>query len=285
MRGKTETWTIRRIMQWMQSDFAAKGIDSARLDAELLLADALGLERIQLYLDLERPLRDAELAEVKDRVRRRREREPVAYILGERGFWGRLFDVGPAVLIPRPDTETLVERALEILEPGHRVLDLCTGSGCIAVTLAAERELAVEATDVSAQALEIARKNATKHEVEVRFHEGDLFAGAEGVFDLITANPPYVTQAELGTLEDDVARFEPELALVSGESGFELIERIASRVFEHLAPGGTLLMEVGEGQAGRTSTLFRDAGLVDVRTHLDLAKIERVVEGRKPDAT
>ena len=285
MQGKTEVWTIRRVMQWMESDFAAKGIDSARLDAELLLADALGIERIQLYLDLERPLRDGELGEVKERVRRRREREPVAYILGERGFWGRMFEVGPAVLIPRPDTETLIERALELLEPGDRVLDLCTGSGCIAVTLAAEREVEVHATDISKDALEIARKNADKHAVRVTFHAGDLFASAEGTFALITANPPYVTRAELATLEADVARFEPELALVGGETGFELIERIASEVVARLEPGGALLMEVGEGQAARAGELLARAGLVEVRTHRDLGKIERVVEGRKPDAT
>lgn len=285
MRGKTEVWTIRRVMQWMQSDFAAKGIDSARLDAEILLADALGLERIQLYLDLERPLREGELLDVKERVRRRREREPVAYILGERGFWGRSFEVGPAVLIPRPDTETLVERALEILRPGDRVLDLCTGSGCIAVTLAAEREVSVSATDISPEALEIARKNAAKHEVEIDFRQGDLFADLEGTFQLITANPPYVTRAEMATLDDDVARFEPELALVGGETGYELIERIVEQVVDRLGSEGFHLMEVGEGQAARTCELFTRAGLVDVRTHRDLGKVERVVEGRKPDLT
>ncbi len=282
MQPKTEVWTIRRVMQWMEGDFAAKGIDTARLDAELLLADALGIERIQLYLDLERPLRDGELKDVKERVRRRRDREPVAYILGERGFWGRMFEVGPAVLIPRPDTETLIERALKVVEAGTRVLDLCTGSGCIAVTLAAERpELEVHATDLSPDALEIARKNAAKHEVEVAFYEGDLFADAPGSFGLITANPPYVTQAELSTLDDDVAKYEPTLALVSGETGFELIEKIVDQVGPRLDAGGRLLMEVGDGQAEQVATLFEQAGLVDVQTHRDLGKIERVVEGTK----
>lgn len=282
MQPKTEVWTIRRVMQWMEGDFAAKGIDTARLDAELLLADALGIERIQLYLDLERPLRDGELKDVKERVRRRRDREPVAYILGERGFWGRMFEVGPAVLIPRPDTETLIERALKVVKPATRVLDLCTGSGCIAITLAAERpELEVHATDLSPDALEIARKNAAKHEVEVAFYEGDLFADAPGSFGLITANPPYVTQAELSTLDDDVAKYEPTLALVSGETGFELIEKIVDQVGPRLETAGRLLMEVGDGQAEQVATLFEQAGLVDVQTHRDLGKIERVVEGTK----
>ncbi len=276
-------WTVRRVLAWMASDFEGKGIESARLDAEVLLAHALQIERIALYLNLDRPLSKAELAAARQRVERRRTREPVAYILGRRDFWGRTFAVSPAVLIPRPDTETLVERALAIVQEDQapRVLDLCTGSGCIAVTIAAERPNAVvHATDISPEALAIAARNAASHEVQVRFHAGDLYADAPEAA-LITANPPYIRHDELATLEADVAEHEPHLALDGGEDGLVLVRRVLGGLDAHLTMGGTLLMEVGAGQAGSVANLFRDAGLCDVQTHSDLGGIERVVEGRR----
>lgn len=282
------TWTIARMLRWMQDDFASRGIDNPRLDAELLLAHALGVERIRLYLDLERPLTADELDAVRGLVKRRRAREPVAYILGHRDFWGRRFKVTPAVLIPRPDTETLVEQALERLGEDHGadVIDLCTGSGCVAISLACERPgLRVTATDLSAEALAVARENAAALGAEVRFAQGDLFADEVGPFDLVTANPPYVREGELGALQPEVAEHEPTLALVAGPTGLEIYERLVPAAFERLRPGGHLLLEVGAGQAAAVGSLLTRAGFAEVVAHRDLGGHERVVAGRRPNKT
>ncbi|MEM9069247.1 MAG: peptide chain release factor N(5)-glutamine methyltransferase [Myxococcota bacterium] len=279
-----EAWTVRRMLAWMEQDFAAKGLDSPRLDAEVLLALALQVERIRLYLDLDRPLNETERNAVRGFVQRRRGREPVAYIRGWREFWGRRFRVTPDVLIPRPDTETLVEAALaRIPEDGvGPVMDLCTGSGCVVVALAAERpQLEVVASDISASALAIATENAASNEVQVRFVEGDLFASEPGPFALITANPPYIGEGELADLDADVAEHEPHLALVGGASGLELVTRLIPEAHARLQPGGWLLMEIGIDQANAVSALFEDAGFVEVSTVRDLGNIERVVLGRR----
>jgi release factor glutamine methyltransferase len=284
LRAVPESWTVRGVLEWMAKDFAARGMDSPRLDAELLVADALGIDRVRLYMDLHRPLVAGELVAVRARVARRRAREPVAYILGRREFYGRSFEVGPAVLVPRPETETLVERALELLpaEGEGRVLDLCTGSGAIAVTLAAARPvLRVDATDVSEQALEVARRNAARLGVaeRVRFHRGDLFeplpAGRR--YDLVVANPPYVPDRVVATLQPEVAEHEPRIALAGGDDGLDVVRRIVAGASDRLVPGGRLLFEIGAGQAGAVRELL-EGRLREVRIHPDLAGIERVVE-------
>ncbi|HKU36652.1 MAG TPA: peptide chain release factor N(5)-glutamine methyltransferase, partial [Polyangiales bacterium] len=219
-------WTVRRMLAWIGQDFGALGIGTSRLDAELLVGNALGLSRVQLYLDLDRPLDASELARIKALVVRRRKREPIAYITGQREFYRRSFEVSPAVLIPRPDTETLIERALQLLpaDSTAQLLDLCTGSGAIAVTLAAERPgTRVVATDVSEQALEVARRNAERHRVSerVEFLRGDLFGALpDGArFELIAANPPYIPEGDLAGLQPEIREHEPQLALASGSDG------------------------------------------------------------------
>jgi release factor glutamine methyltransferase len=285
-----ETWTIREVLRWTGRDFAERGVDAPRLDAELLVAHALRMDRVGLYLDMERPLSADELARVRALVQRRRQREPVAYILGTREFFGRAFEVGPAVLVPRPDTETLVERALEVLPKGPaRILDLCTGSGIIAISLAASRpDVDVDATDVSKEALEVAGRNAERHAVgdRIAWHLGDLFAAvpAGRLYDLVTANPPYISEGELPTLAPEVARWEPRLALAAGVEGLDVLERIAAGVPEVLRPGGAVLVEVGLGQASSVCQALEAAGLHAVRAHRDLGGVERVVEGRAPGA-
>ena len=280
----TDSWTVRRISAWMQDDFARRGIESARLEADLLLAHALGVKRIALYMDPERPLVDSELAGVRALVARRRAREPVAYILGEREFYGRSFRVDRHVLIPRPDTETLVELARDFLEAGPEgaILDLCTGSGAIAITLAAECPTrTVVASDVSPEALQVARANVERHDLgeRVTLRQGDLFeVVAEGErFACITINPPYVTHAELAGLEPDVRDHEPRLALDGGEDGLAFYRRIACEAGARLSEGGGLFVEVGAGQAAQVAQLFAAAGLRSVRTRRDLTGIERVV--------
>lgn len=285
-----DVWTIRRVIQWIAQDLAARGMGSPRLDAELIVAHALGSDRMRLYLDLERPLEDGELAAIRALVARRRKFEPVAYLIGRREFFGRPFQVSPAVLIPRPDTETLVERALTILpkESEARVLDLCTGSGAIGISIAAERAgVRVDLTDLSEAAVAMARQNANALGVgdRVTAHVGDLFAAVApgSTYALITANPPYIVDAEVPGLMADIAQHEPHLALAGGEDGLRVIREIVARAPDWLEAAGSLLVEVGAGQAPAVADLVRAslryAG--EARIHRDLAGIERVVEATR----
>lgn len=262
-------------------------METARLDAELILAHALGVARVGLYLDMDRPLGPEELGAIRALVKRRRDREPVAYILGHREFYGRSFEVGPAVLVPRPDTETLVERALADLPDGARVLDLCTGSGIVAITLAAERpDVRVEGTDLSPDALLVARRNADRLGVADRctWLEGDLFEALppDRTYHLVTANPPYIAEPDYETLQPEITRWEPRVALAAGAEGLDVLRRIAAGVQERLEPGGRVLVEVGQGQARAVERSFVEAGLDPVASHRDLGGVDRVVEGRRP---
>jgi release factor glutamine methyltransferase len=284
----TETWTIRSLLAWMGRDFQAAGIATARLDAEVLLAHALRVARVQLYLDFDRPLAKDELSAVRALVVRRRKREPVAYIVGQREFYKRVFCVGPAVLVPRPETETLVERALEVLAADQpaRMLDLCTGSGAIAITLAAERaQLVVDATDLSPEALDIARENARLLAVQERvsFAGGDLFAALpqppSRVYSLLSVNPPYVSVLDEPTLAPEIREFEPALALYAGADGLAVIRRICDEAPAWLASGARLLMEVGAGQAEPVLALLAADTRWDApRALRDLAGVARVIE-------
>lgn len=283
----SEAWTTRRLLAWMTQDFKAIELGTPRLDAEILVAHVLGVDRVRLYMDLDRPLSPTELAAVRALVVRRRQREPVAYLIGRREFFRRDFKVTPAVLIPRPDTETLIERACALLpaDTPLSVLDLCTGSGAIAVTLAAERPLlSVVATDLSEAALAIAGENARAHAVEARveLRQGDLFdAVAPGSrYDLIVANPPYIREDELPQLAAEL-RHEPQLALSSGEEGLDVLRRLCAEVGQYLAANAVLLFEVGAGQAQLVAQLLAASpSLTGVATHRDLGGIERVVEAR-----
>jgi release factor glutamine methyltransferase len=283
----SETWTVRRMIDWITSDLTKRGIDSARLDADLLVASALGVKRIALYLDLDRPFVSSELVAVRALVERRRKREPMAYILGEREFYSRAFEVNRDVLIPRPDTELLVERALASLASREGSLcDLCTGSGAVAVTVLAELpERTGVASDISARALTVARANASRHGVIERLslREGDLFAvlAEDERFACITVNPPYIGASEMPGLQPDVRDFEPRLALEAGEDALLFYRRIAQQAAAHLVPGGVLLVEAGMGQAPAVRELFVAAGLVDGGAHRDLNGVERVVEAQR----
>ncbi len=219
----------------------------------------LQVNRIGLVIDADRPLSKDELATYRARHMRRRAGEPVAYLLGVREFYGRPFRVDKRVLIPRPDTETLVEVALErtkSISLSARVLDLCTGSGCVAITIARERPtMAVIGADISPAALTLARENATRlGAVTLGLAQSDLlqaFDPARTKFDLITANPPYIADAEIPTLAVDIHKFEPRLALSGGEDGLDLVRRILVEAPPFLARGGVLAMEIGAGQSPR----------------------------------
>lgn len=280
-----QSWTIESVLRWAADDFRGRGIDTPRLDAELLLAFALSSTRIQLFVDSKRPLETAELGRFRELVKRRRAREPIAYILGRREFYGRPFRVDRRVLVPRPDTEVLVTAALERtrhLSMSMRALDLCTGSGCVAVTLGKERPTSsVVAVDLSDDALELARENALRlGAYNVAFVQGDLFtAVAPGSrFDLVTANAPYIPSAEIATLQPEVRDFEPRLALDGGADGLDLVRRIIETAPSFLRAGGVLALEVGMGEAPEVAERMAIT-FAAVERHRDYAGIERVVSG------
>ena len=256
---------------------AAAGSDTPRLDAELLLAEALGVDRVALVTDPRREVGGRAVRAFQDAVRRRSAgREPVAYILGRRGFRHIELTVDSRVLVPRPETELLVEIGLE-LAAGARVVDVGTGSGAVALALAHERsDLDVVATDVSADALAVARANAERLGLDVAFVHGDLLAGV-GEVDAVLSNPPYVAERERATLAPEITRHEPPGALFAGADGLDVIRRLVPAA----AAAPLLAIEVGEGQADVVAELMRAAGYVRVRARRDLAGIDRVVVGSR----
>ncbi len=260
---------------------AAAGCETPRLDAELLLAHALGVDRERLFLDDDLIVRGAAVRVLQDAVRRRAvEREPVAYILGRRHFRRLELAVDRRALVPRPETELLVEVGLT-LEPGACVLDLGTGSGAVALALKHERpDLDVSASDVSEPALELARLNASRLGLEVRWLHADLFTGLDDRFDAIISNPPYVAEPERFLLAPEIARHEPPEALFAGPDGLATIRLLLAQLAERRRVG-LVALEVGAGQARAVADLIRAAGFERVRSERDLAGIERVLVGER----
>ncbi|MDR3338407.1 MAG: peptide chain release factor N(5)-glutamine methyltransferase [Treponema sp.] len=277
--------TIRETLTEASARLSAAGIDTPSLDASLLLAETLGANRTGLILACNEPLSGEGYRRFGQLLDRRLSGEPVAYILGRKEFRGLDFKVSPAVLIPRPDTETLVEAALKTVS--DTVLDLCTGSGAVAIALKHERPaLAVSASDISPEALEVARQNTVNAE-PVTFIESDLFAAfptlpqgaAPRRFGMIVSNPPYVPSAVIPTLSREV-RSEPRLALDGGNDGLDLIRRIISEAREFLVPGGLLLLEADPGQMETIGSILAVQGYTGIQTFRDLSQRSRVIGGR-----
>lgn len=284
-------WTIASLVAWTTDYFRRRGIESPRLDAELLVAHALGLQRLDLYLRHDQPLNDAERTRIKALLKRRVAREPVAYIIGHREFWSLDLEVTPAVLVPRPETEGLVEAALELLAGRQagmppRVADLGTGSGAIAIALAHSfPEAFYCAMDRSPEALAVARRNARRHQVAERidFLLADWltpFRSAPPGFDLLVANPPYIPSAVIAELAPEVRDYEPRSALDGDRDGLAAIRAIAADAPRVLAPGGHLLLEIGYDQAAAVEDLLGRAGLQDIRLRRDYAGHLRVAQAR-----
>ena len=275
-------WKLLDILEETSRFFAARGLENARLQAELLLAAVLEIKRLDLYLQFERPLHTEEVDAYRNYVRQRVQRLPVQYILGATAFRELELTVTPAVLIPRPETEVLVDVALELLPTGGRALDLCCGSGAIALSLKRElAEVAVVATDISQAALAVARANGASCELEIEWLSGDLFAAVEGDFDLVVSNPPYVKSGDLDRLEPEVRDHEPRLALDGGADGLDCYRRIAHQASDHIRPGGYLLLEVGDGQSAEVEKLLAEVGrFAEVETKPDLNEVPRVVVAR-----
>jgi len=286
--AEVRTWTVLDLLRWTTEHFQSRGIDGARLDAECLLAHALDTERLQLYLDFDKPVLPFVRARFRELVKRRaNERVPVALLTGRREFWSLPLRVTPDVLVPRPETETLVEVALRLLpdrESTARILDVGTGCGAIALALAKERPKArITATDISAPALVVAGENAAElgFESRIRLLAGDGFEPVRGErFDLIASNPPYLSRREEPALPPELAH-EPREALFAGGEGTELLRRIASGARDLLDLGGALVVEVTPQQAPEMTEWLMSAGFTRPECHCDLAGRVRVVSAER----
>jgi release factor glutamine methyltransferase len=279
-------WTPLKLIQWTQGFFARSDVDSPRLTAEILLAHALGCDRLRLYLDFDKPLGEKELAAFRELVKRRAAGEPAAYLTGRKEFFGRAFRADRRALIPRPETELVVEAALRALPGPGAALDLCTGSGCIGVTLALERPGArVVLADLSAEAVALAGENAAALGAKVELLQGDLYAPLPDGrrFDVIAANPPYVPTPEVPGLARELSH-EPALALDGGEGGLGVARRLVAGAPARLVPGGTLVVEMHESHVGLLPDLCREAGFASAEAFRDLAGLPRYVLARLPVA-
>ncbi len=284
-----ELWTILKLIQWTTQYFDRKGIAQPRTDAEVLLAHVLKTERIQLYLHFDQPLQPRELNAYREAVRRRGAHEPVQYITGHQEFWSLELEVTPAVLIPRPETEILVEKTLLFLDqrstPAPCILELGTGSGAVSVALAHELPaLRVMATDISLAALQVARRNAQRHGVadRIRFAAMNLYGALSHertAFDAIVSNPPYIASSDLSGLAPEIRHCEPATALDGGSEGLAVIRRIVEHGHRFLRPSGSLLIEIGLGQAGiLQEELASNRCYHRTEIYTDYAGIQRVLQ-------
>lgn len=282
------TWTTAAVLDWTVKRFTDARIAGARLEAQVLIAHALGVTRMQLYTGFDRPLGEAELTAARELIKRRLAGEPLAYLVGEQEFWSLPFTVDPSVLIPRQDTETVVQLVLDQLGDravARRGLDLCTGSGVLAITLAREVPgLTMIATELSEPAAAIARANALRNRVDdrVEIRLGDLFAPVAGeVFDLVVANPPYIATPVLATLDREVQR-EPRLALDGGADGLAIVRRLVAGLPAAVSAGGLIAIEHGYDQGEAVAALVDATGaFTPAITVRDLAKQPRVTWARR----
>ncbi len=278
--------TIGSILKISEDWLAVRGVDQPKVDAGTLLAHALHMKRLDLYLQTDRPLVEHELAAFRPLLQRRGKREPVSRILGRKGFWNHDFIVTPEVLSPRADSELLVELSLGLdLNDQANVLDLCTGSGCLAISLAAERpDWKMTGSDLSTAALEVAKNNAQQciPEQSIQWIQSDGFNHLHRQFDLIVTNPPYVGMSERDRLDPEVADHDPHLALFSGHDGLDLVKRIIAEASQYLTVNGWLLIEHGHTQAETLRKLLTAHGFDAIQTHRDLGQRERVSLGRWP---
>ena len=278
-----ETVPLLEVLRGTERYLADRGVENPRLNAEHLLAHALGLKRMELYLQFDRPLTESERAPLRDLVKRRGAREPLQHVLGTAEFHGRTFACDKRALVPRSETEQLVELALEMAKdkPAATILDIGTGSGVIALTIALELPSAtLHATDLSPDALALAAENAARHALTDRivFHQADLLPPDDARFDLIIANLPYIPAEEIASLSPEV-RHDPASALDGGADGLDLIRRLIETAPDRLAPGGALLLEIGLGQADAVNTLLSARKFRDISVRPDYQNIPRFAVG------
>jgi len=283
----SEAWTVRRLLEWTEDFLRKKGFESPRLEAQILLAHALGCNKIDLYVRHTEEPPESKRTAFREMIKKRSEGMPVAYLVGYREFYSLAFAVSPAVLIPRPETETLVMQSLSVLKaiPSPRVLDIGTGSGCVAISIAKQHKTAlVTAVDASADAVQVATANAVKHGVadRVTILPGDLFDPVAGqTFDLIVSNPPYIGHEEFAGLDKGVRDFEPRQALDGGVDGLDFYRRIAMSAAAHLAPGGAIFVEIGQTQGPAVEALLT-THVGPGKTYVDMSGRPRVVSAKRP---
>ncbi len=286
--------TIGEVVLRSAEYLRGKGIESARLDAELLLCQILNTDRLHLYMDWQKPLTDLEISAYREFIRRRgQEREPVGRIIGHRAFYGRDFVLSPATFEPRPETEGVVERALSLLEKepalnseAATIFEVGTGTGCIIVSIAAESDETHRflASDVSAEALETAKQNAHRHGVDRRidFRHGEYFRGFDGSLSLVVSNPPYIATGEIPSLPPEVRTFDPRAALDGGQDGLDVVRVLARESAPRLTHGGWCVLELGEGQADDAVEVFRQVEkFSDIHVDKDLAGKDRYLLARR----
>lgn len=284
---------LLEVIQRSAGYLAERGVESPRLQVEWILAQALKVPRLQLYLQFERILAEAELASVREAVRRRGRREPLQHVLGTASFCGLEFESGPAALVPRPETELLAERAWRWLEErsaagtgNPRVLDWGTGTGCLAITLARQVPAAtVDALEISPDAAGLARRNVARHGLEARVRvidgNGCAVLAPDARYDLVVSNPPYIPTGEIAGLEPEVREHDPHVALDGGADGLDLYRRLAPELSSRLAPGGAVLLEFGDGQAPGVSALLERAGWIVGEVHRDYTGRDRFLLARR----
>jgi release factor glutamine methyltransferase len=295
-----EQWTVLKVIQWTAAHFQKKELGNARLEAEVLLAHLLGIDRMGLYLNYDRLLTDQERQAYREMIQRRMGGEPLAYIIGAKEFWSLRFEVSGECLIPRPETEHLVEETVRIaqgLPSSPRVLEIGFGCGAVAIALAQELPGAeIVATDISAGARALAQANAAQHQVEggIRFILGDLFPSVESTgepagepadgkaFDIICSNPPYIPTAEILQLAPEVRDYEPLTALDGGVDGLRFFRQIAEGAPRFLVKQGWLLMEIGKGQDAAVTEILRERGFDQIGLTPDYAGVTRVIKAQWP---
>ncbi len=273
--------TYREAVEFGTKCLTDAGVPDAALDAWYLLQMVCRIERSYYYVHGEEDITQDAQKEYEIAVQKRAEHIPLQYIIGEQEFMGLRFKVNSNVLIPRQDTETLVEQVLKIVKPGMKVLDLCTGSGCVLISVLKNApELTGMGSDISKTALLVAKENAKLHEVDAEWVRSDLFDNITENFDVIMANPPYIPTGEILSLMPEVRDFEPENALDGGADGLDFYRKIAGQVKDYLNPGGYVYMEIGYDQGEAVSELMRNAGFTEVEVIKDLARNDRVVKGK-----
>ena len=273
--------TYREAVEFGTKCLTDAGVPDAALDAWYLLQMVCKIERSYYYVHGEEDITQDAQKEYEIAVQKRAEHIPLQYIIGEQEFMGLRFKVNSNVLIPRQDTETLVEQVLKIVKPGRKVLDLCTGSGCVLISVLKNApELTGMGSDISKTALLVAKENAKLHEVDAEWVRSDLFDNITETFDVIMANPPYIPTGEILSLMPEVRDFEPENALDGGADGLDFYRKIAGQVKDYLNPGGYVYMEIGYDQGEAVSELMRNAGFTEVEVIKDLARNDRVVKGK-----
>lgn len=288
-----DTWTIQKLLNWINEYLTNKGIESPRLSAEILLSGVLGLKRIELYTQFDKTVAAEQLDKLRDLVRRAGQQEPVAYLVGKTEFYSMELNITSACMIPRPETELLVERAIEFLRTRHGtqfVCDLCTGSGCIAVAIGKNfPDARIIATDICDEALAIADENIKKHQLKnkITLLCGDLFdpiiSGLDvEKFDLIVCNPPYVSSAEYEKLDKNVKDYEPRKALFAGIDGLDIYRRIIEKADEFLKPDAALMMEIGYAQGPAVKELLEQTGVYnEIKIEKDFHNNDRIVSTKK----